>query len=272
VIICKSAAELERMRAANGLVAEILVELRDMVHPGVTTADLDAFAEARIRDRGGEPAFKGYHGFPATICASVNEEVVHGIPSRRQLVEGDIVSVDLGVQLDGFYGDAAVTLPVGRISERAAELLRVTEQSLHCGIAKARPGGRVSDIGHAVQVHVEAHGFSVVREFVGHGIGASLHEEPQVPNYGSPGRGPRLTEGMVVAIEPMVNMGKAAVRVLGDGWTAVTRDGMLSAHFEHTIAITKDGPLVLTAPAGAVLADAAGYWEGAGAASVAERR
>jgi methionyl aminopeptidase len=272
VIICKSAAELDLMRAANALVAEILAELRDMVQPGVTTADLDAFAEARIRRAGGEPAFKGYHGYPATVCASVNEEVVHGIPSRRQLVEGDIVSIDLGVQLDGYYGDAAVTLPVGRVSERAADLLRVTEQALHRGIAKARPGGRVSDIGHAVQAHVEAHGFSVVREFVGHGIGASLHEEPQVPNYGTPGRGPRLTEGMVIAIEPMVNMGKPAVRVLGDGWTAVTRDGLLSAHFEHTVAVTVDGPLVLTAPTGAVVADAEGYWAGAGAPRLAERR
>jgi len=272
VIICKSAAELDRMRAANGLVADILAELRGMVRPGATTADLDAYAEARIRDRGAEPAFKGYHGYPATICASVNEEVVHGIPSRRQLIEGDIVSVDLGVQLDGFYGDAAVTLPVGPVSERAAELLRVTEQALHCGIGKARPGGRVSDIGHAVQACVEQHGFSVVREFVGHGIGASLHEEPQVPNYGTPGRGPRLAEGMVLAIEPMVNMGKAAVRVLNDGWTAVTRDGMLSAHFEHTVAVTRDGPLVLTAPSGAALADAEGYWETAASPRLAERR
>jgi methionyl aminopeptidase len=272
VIICKSPAELDRMRAANALVAEVLAELRGMVRPGLTTADLDAFAEQRIRDRGGDPAFKGYHGYPATICASVNEEVVHGIPSRRELVEGDIVSVDLGVQLDGFYGDAAVTLPVGRVSERAADLLRVTEEALHRGIGRARPGGRVSDISHAVQTHVEQHGFSVVREFVGHGIGASLHEEPQVPNYGTPGRGPRLAEGMVLAIEPMVNLGKPAVRVLNDGWTAVTRDGMLSAHFEHTVAVTKDGPLVLTAPSGAALANAEGYWEPARTAKLAERR
>ena len=234
------------MRAANALVAEVLAELRGMVRPGLTTADLDAFAEERIRDRGGDPAFKGYHGYPATICASINEEVVHGIPSRRELVEGDIVSVDLGVRLDGFYGDAAVTLPVGRVSERAADLLRVTEEALHRGIGRARPGGRVSDISHAVQTHVEQHGFSVVREFVGHGIGASLHEEPQVPNYGTPGRGPRLAEGMVLAIEPMVNLGKPAVRVLNDGWTAVTRDGMLSAHFEHTVAVTDNGPEILT--------------------------
>jgi methionyl aminopeptidase len=261
VIICKSAAELDRMRAANALVADVLAELRRIVQPGVTTADLDAYAEARIRDRGGEPAFKGYHGYPAAICASVNEEVVHGIPSRRELREGDIVSIDIGVLLDGFFGDAAITVPVGPITEEAAELLRVTEEALHRGLAKARIGARISDIGHAVQALVEAHGFSVVREFVGHGIGASLHEEPQIPNYGGPGRGPRLSEGMVLAIEPMVNMGKAAVKVLGDGWTAVTRDGKLSAHFEHTVAVTTKGPLVLTAPRGAVLADADGYWE-----------
>jgi len=261
VIICKSPAEIERMRAANALVAEVLSELRGMIAPGVTTADLDAHAEMRLRDRGGEPAFKGYHGYPATICASVNEEVVHGIPSRRALHEGDIVSIDLGVLLDGFFGDAAVTVPVGRITEGAADLLRVTEESLHRGLAQARVGARVSDIGHAVQAHVEAHGLSVVREFVGHGIGASMHEEPQIPNYGSPGRGPRLAEGMVLAIEPMVNMGKPAVKVLGDGWTAVTRDGRLSAHFEHTVAVTANGPLVLTAPGGAVVAGADGYWE-----------
>jgi methionyl aminopeptidase len=262
VIVCKSAAELERMRAPNALVAEILGALRGIVQAGVTTADLDAFAEARVREGGGEPAFKGYHGYPASICASVNDEVVHGIPSRRPLAEGDIVSIDLGVYLDGFYGDAAVTLPVGRITARAAALLRVTEESLHRAIAKVRVGGRVSDIGHAVQAHVEGHGFSVVREFVGHGIGASLHEEPQVPNYGTPGRGPRLAEGMVLAIEPMVNMGKAGVRVLSDGWTAVTKDGLLSAHFEHTVAVTADGPLVLTAPGGAVVAAHDGYWTG----------
>jgi len=265
VIICKSPAELERMKRASALVAEVLGELRTRVKPGVTTAELDRHAEARVREGGAEPAFKGYHGYPATICASVNEEVVHGIPSRRELVEGDVISIDMGVLLDGFFGDAAVTVPVGRVSERAADLLRVTEESLHRGIAAVRVGGRVSDIGHAVQAHVEQHGLSVVREFVGHGIGASLHEEPQIPNYGRPGSGPRLTEGMVLAIEPMVNMGKPAVRLLQDGWTAVTRDGLLSAHFEHTVAVTADGPLVLTAAGGAVLAGADGYWE-AGAA------
>src|SRR5215213_10756140 len=240
------------MRAANGLVAEVLAELRAMVAPGVTTADLDAHAESRLRDHGGEPAFKGYHGYPATICASVNEEVVHGIPSRRELREGDIVSIDLGVLLDGFFGDAAVTVPVGPITEGAADLLRVTEESLHRGLAHARLGGRVSDIGHAVQAHVEAHGFSVVREFVGHGIGASLHEEPQIANYGDPGRGPRLAEGMTLAIEPMVNVGRPGVKMLADGWTAITRDGSLSAHFEHTVAVTKNGPLVLSRAAARV--------------------
>ena len=247
MIVCKSPAELERMRAANGLVADVLVELRGLVAPGVTTAELDAFAERRVRGAGGEPAFKGYHGFPATLCTSVNEEVIHGIPGPRALCEGDIVSIDLGVVLGGFYGDAAITVPVGRISEEAAELLRVTDEALHLGIEEARVGRRVSDIGHAVQRHVEAGGFSVVREFVGHGVGILLHEEPQVPNYGPPGRGARLSEGMVLAVEPMVNLGRPAVRVLEDGWTAVTRDRSLSAHFEHTVAVTREGPLVLTA-------------------------
>jgi methionyl aminopeptidase len=194
------------------------------------------------------PAFKGYHGFPATLCISVNEEVIHGIPGPRALRDGDIVSIDLGVVLDGFYGDAAITVPVGAITAEAAALLRVTEESLYQGIEQAKVGGRVSDIGHAVQRHVEAHGFSVVREFVGHGVGLALHEEPQVPNYGPAGRGPRLAEGMTLAIEPMVAMGKAAVKVLGDGWTAVTKDRSLAAHFEHTIAITAAGPVILTTP------------------------
>jgi len=218
-----------------------------MVAPGVTTEDIDRAAEATVRRAGAEPAFKGYHGFPATICASVNEHVVHGIPSsKRPLVEGDIFSIDMGAKLDGFYGDSAVTVPVGRVPAAASDLLRVTEESLFRGIDAVKPGARVSDIGAAIQRHVEAHGFSIVREFVGHGIGTSLHEEPQIANYGEPGRGPRLAEGMVLAIEPMVNMGRPAVKVLKDGWTAVTRDGSLSAHFEHTVAVTKDGPLVLT--------------------------
>ena len=255
MIVCKSPVEIERMRVANVLVADVLAELAAMAAPGVTTADLDAKAESLVRAAGAEPAFKGYRGYPATLCASVNEQVVHGIPGKRPLVEGDIISLDMGVKLNGFYGDSAVTVPIGRVDPEVLRLLAVTQESLEKGIAQVRLGGRVSDIGHAIQEHVEAGGFSVVREFVGHGIGASLHEDPQIANYGEAGHGPRLAEGMVLAIEPMVNMGKPAVRVLSDGWTAVTRDGSLSAHFEHTVAVTKSGPLVLTmrstAPAGA---------------------
>ena len=248
MIVCRSAAELERMREAGRLVGEVLTELTARVKPGVTTAELDELAEARIRRAGATPAFKGYHGYPATICASINEEVIHGIPSgRRVLNEGDVISIDVGASLEGYFGDSAVTLAVGKVSESAATLLRVTEESLFKAIERVRPGGRISDIGHAVQAHVEAYGFSVVREFVGHGIGQRMHEEPQVPNYGEPGRGPRLAEGMVLAIEPMVNAGKPAVKVLGDGWTAVTRDRSLSAHFEHTVAVTANGPWILTA-------------------------
>jgi len=248
VIVCRSTAELERMREAGRLVGEVLTELAAHVAPGVTTADLDALAEKRIARAGATPAFKGYHGYPATICASINEEVIHGIPSgRRVLNEGDVISIDVGASLDGYFGDSAITLAVGQVSEEAATLLRVTDESLYKAIDAVKLGGRVSDIGHAVQKHVEAYGFSIVREFVGHGIGQKMHEEPQVPNYGEPGRGPRLTEGMVLAIEPMVNAGKAAVKVLADGWTAVTRDGSLSAHFEHTVAVTADGPWILTA-------------------------
>ena len=236
------------MRDAGRLVGEVLAELATVVAPGVTTADLDAVAERRIARAGAVPAFKGYHGYPATICASINEEVIHGIPSgRRVLNEGDILSIDVGVSLNGYFGDSAITVPVGKVSERAGALLRATEESLYKAIERVRPGGRISDIGHAVQQHVEANGFTVVREFVGHGIGQRMHEEPQVPNYGEPGRGPRLAEGMVLAIEPMVNAGKAAVKVLADGWTAVTKDGSLSAHFEHTVAVTADGPWILTA-------------------------
>jgi methionyl aminopeptidase len=246
VIVCKSSAEIERMRVANTLVADVLAELAGLVAPGVTTGDLDAAAEQLVRAGGAEPAFKGYRGYPATLCASVNEQVVHGIPSSRALGDGDIISLDMGVKLNGFYGDSAITVPVGRVSEDVLRLLQVTQDALERGIAQVKIGGRVSDIGHAIQEYVEASGFSVVREFVGHGIGAALHEEPQIANYGDPGRGPRLAEGMVLAIEPMVNMGRPSVKVLSDGWTAVTRDGSLSAHFEHTVAVTKAGPMVLT--------------------------
>jgi len=246
VIICRSHVEIDKLRRVNQLVAEILAELRTMARPGATTGQLDRTAEQRVRAAGAVPAFKGYHGYPATICASVNEQVVHGIPSDRLLAEGDILSIDMGAKLDGFFGDCAVTVPIGRVSARADALLRVTDEALGRGIEAVKPGARVSDIGAAVQRHVEAHGFSVVREFVGHGIGTALHEEPQIANYGPGGRGPRLAEGMVLAIEPMVNLGKPAVKVLPDGWTAVTRDGSLSAHFEHTIVVTREGCEILT--------------------------
>jgi methionyl aminopeptidase len=248
MIVCRSAAEIERMRRANQFVALVLSQLEAAVAPGVTTADLDRLAEKLVRDGGAEPAFKGYRGYPATLCASVNEQVVHGIPSTsRVLKPGDIVSLDIGVKLDGFYGDSAVTVPVGDVPDETHQLLRVTNEALERGIRHVQAGGRLSDIGHAIQGWVESHGFSVVREFVGHGIGERLHEEPQIPNYGSPGRGPKLAEGMVLAIEPMVAMGRPETKVLADGWTAVTRDGSLAAHFEHTVAVTANGPLVLTA-------------------------
>jgi methionyl aminopeptidase len=238
---------LRRLREVNQLVAHVLEQLRETVAPGVTTEDLDALAEREIRSSGAVPAFKGYKGYPATICASVNEQVVHGIPSTATVLrEGDIISIDLGAKMGGFFGDSAVTVGVGRISPEASELLRVTEESLWKAIESVRPGARVSDIGHAVQHHVEKFGFSVVREFVGHGIGSELHEEPQIPNYGEPGRGPRLSEGMVLAIEPMVNLGGAGVKVLRDGWTAITSDRSLSAHFEHTVAVTSGGADVLS--------------------------
>ena len=248
MIICRSATELDRMREAGRLVGEVLAELAAYVGPGITTFELDKIAEKRITAVGGVPAFKGYRGYPATICASINDEIIHGIPSpRRMLREGDIVSIDVGASLGGYFGDSAITLPVGRVSDEAARLLRVTEEALYRAIERARRGARVSDISHEVQRHVEAEGFSVVREFVGHGIGERMHEEPQVPNYGEPGHGPRLSEGMVLAIEPMVNAGKPAVKVLPDGWTAVTRDRSLSAHFEHTVAVTAGEPWILTA-------------------------
>jgi methionyl aminopeptidase len=252
VIVCRSAAEIAKMRAANQFVAEILAELEAAVAPGVTTGDLDRLAERLVRDGGAVAAFKGYRGYPATLCASVNEEVVHGIPAAtRTLVEGDIISLDVGVKLDGFFGDSAVTVPVGRISDARARLLQVTRESLDRAIAQVQVGGRLSDIGHAVQTWVEMHGFSIVREFVGHGIGEKLHEEPQIPNYGQPGRGPKLEAGMVLAIEPMVAQGRPETKVLADGWTAVTRDGSAAAHFEHTVAVSAAGPLVLTARQGA---------------------
>lgn len=228
------------------MVAEILQLLREKVRPGITTLELDRLAEQQCIKWKARPAFKGYGGFPFTICASPNEQVVHGFSNSQPLVDGDIISIDFGLIIDGFYGDSAVTIPVGEISEDAADLLRVTEESLHCGIAAALAGAHLSDVSNAVQTNVESAGYSVVRDFVGHGIGRQLHEDPQVPNFGVPGRGPRLKSGMTIAIEPMVNAGRADVKVLSDGWTAVTVDGRLSAHFEHTIAITENGPEILT--------------------------
>jgi len=242
MIILKTPGEIEVMAKASRVVAETLEVLKKAVSVGVTTDELDALAEAEILARGAKPAFKGYRNYPKTLCASVNEQVVHGIPSKRKLKEGDIIGLDLGAIVDGFYGDSAVTVMIGEVSDKTAKLVRVTEKALMIGIEQAVVGRRLSDISHAIQHHVETAGYSVVTEFVGHGIGRQLHEEPQVPNYGRPGQGPRLQGGMVLAIEPMVNMGGSAVRVLDDRWTAVTADGSLSAHFEHTIAIQASGP------------------------------
>lgn len=247
MVILKSLQEIEKIREACLIVADALAGLREMVRPGVNTQGLDEFAERFIRAAGGIPAFKGYRGYPKTLCTSLNEQVVHGIPSRDVVLkEGDIISLDLGVIVEGFYGDAAVTLPVGTISPEAERLSRVTEEALTRGIAAARVGNRLYDISYAIQATAESNGFSVVRDFVGHGIGRSLHEDPQLPNFGEPGRGPRLKAGTVLAIEPMVNRGGSATVVKEDNWTAVTADGSLSAHFEHTVAVMPDGPWVLT--------------------------
>jgi methionyl aminopeptidase len=247
-IVCKSAAEIGRMRQSGRIVRQVLDHVRTVVAPGVTTMDLERIAEKKIAELGAKPAFKGYYDYPCVLCTSVNEEIVHGIPSeKRMLKQGDIVSIDCGVVLDGYYGDAAITVPVSEAVEpELRKLLTVTEESLYRGIDQAVIGNAVGDVGAAVQEHVEAAGFSVVREFVGHGIGTHLHEEPQVPNYGARGHGAKLREGMVLAIEPMVNYGKAGTRVLEDKWTAVTVDGSFSAHFEHCVAVTKDGPVILT--------------------------
>jgi methionyl aminopeptidase len=248
VSVQKSWNELQKMHRACRIVVETLETLAQAAVAGVTTRELDRIAKDCIVKEGAKPAFLGYRGYPATLCISVNEEVVHGIPGSRKLKEGDIVSLDLGCIVDGFYGDSARTVAVGRVSPEASRLMRVTEEALHQGIAACHPGKRVGDIGHAVQQHAEANGYSVVREFVGHGIGTSLHEDPQVPNYGPPGRRERLVPGMCLAIEPMVNLGAAGVRVLEDGWTAVTTDGKLSAHFELSVAITEQGPWILSDP------------------------
>ncbi|MRR11854.1 type I methionyl aminopeptidase [bacterium] len=246
MIITKSAAELDIMREAGRITARALRVVASAVRPGVTTSELDALAEQTIRDAGAAPAFKGYHGFPATLCTSVNEQVVHGIPASRALREGEILSVDCGAIVDGYYGDSAMTFPVGEVSDEAKRLMDATRASLEAGIARCVPGMRLYDVSAAVQGVAERAGFSVVREYVGHGIGRSMHEDPQVPNYGKAGTGPTLKPGMVFAIEPMINAGRADVRSLDDGWTVVTADGSLSAHFEHTVAITESGPRVLT--------------------------
>jgi methionyl aminopeptidase len=246
MIILKSKSEIDKMRIACRIVAEVLQELARLARPGVSTLELDAFAEKSIRARGAVPAFKGYRGFPKTLCVSVNEQVVHGIPSKRRLKEGDIVGLDLGAKWDGYYGDAAMTIPVGNITSIAESLLATAREALSLGIKEVSPGQHLSDISHTIQRYAEGQGYSVVRAFVGHGIGTALHEEPQVPNFGPPGRGPRLKVGMVLAIEPMVNIGDADVEILDDGWTVVTADGQLSAHFEHTVAITEAGPEILT--------------------------
>src|SRR5436853_7058722 len=248
-IVRKSAAEIEKMRRSGHVVREVLDHLRTLVAPGVSTMELERAAEQKMKDLGAKPAFKGYYDYPCVLCTSVNQEIVHGIPSPKHVLkEGDIISIDCGVVLDGYYADSAVTVPVGNhVKPEIKKLLDVTKASLERAIQTARIGSTVGDVGAAVQEMVEANGFSVVREFVGHGIGTRLHEEPQVPNYGTRGHGPRLREGMVLAIEPMVNVGKPDTRLLDNKWTAVTVDGSLSAHFEHSVAVTKDGPVVLTA-------------------------
>lgn len=247
MIICKSAAEIEKLRRSGRMVRQVLGEIREHAQPGATTMDLEKFVARRFKELGARSAFKGYRGYPCVLCASVNDEIIHGIPSDRCILkEGDILSLDTGVILDGYVGDSAITIPIGAISEAAQRLLKVTEESLELALDRVRLGNRLGDVSATVQHYAEKNGYSVVREFVGHGIGKAMHEEPQIPNYGHAGHGPILKEGMVFAIEPMVNAGSAGVRVLDDNWTAVTADGKLSAHFEHMVAVTQNGPDVLT--------------------------
>lgn len=246
MIIRKSKAEIEKMRHAGQIVGHVLRCLSAMVQPGITTRDLDNEAERMIRDAGAYPTFKGYHGYPASICASINDEVVHGIPGDRRLRDGDIIGIDCGATYQGYVGDSAITVAVGKVGDEIVRLMEATRQSLYKAIEKCRVGNRLGDVCHAVQSHVEPLGFSIVRNYCGHGIGRAMHEEPQVPNYGKPGTGPVLREGLVLAIEPMVNLGRHETKVLSDGWTVITLDGRPSAHFEHTVAITKDGPQILT--------------------------
>lgn len=248
MIICKSAAELEQMRRVGLVVWNVLESLRGLARPGVTTLELEKVAEKTLAEAGARPAFKGYHGYPCVLCTSVNDEIIHGIPSQRVLKNGDILSIDVGAELGGYFADAAITVPVGAVSPELQHLLRVTEESLYRAIEQVKVGNRISDISAVVQRHVEQNGFSVVRDFVGHGIGTELHEEPQIPNFGEPGRGPRLKPGMVLAIEPMVNTGSPKAKILADKWTAVTEDGGYSAHFEHCVAVTENGPWILTRP------------------------
>src|SRR5882672_6878153 len=262
-IECKSPREIELMRQAGHILADLMDRLRELVKPSMTTLDVDVEVERFITTRGARPAFKGYRGFPATVCISINEEVVHGIPSpQRRLRAGDIVGLDLGCIVEGYFADCAFTTALGDVPAPVRKLLDVTRESLDLAIEQCRPGRRLSDVSHAVQAHVEANGFGIVRAFVGHGIGRALHEEPQIPNFGDPGRGPQLKPGMVRAIEPMVTMGSWEVRILDDGWTAVTQDGSLAAHFEHTVAVTDDGPEVLTSLAGERAASTTGPGQG----------
>lgn len=246
MVVLKSPQEIEKIRKSNQMVAETLAILKSEIKPGINTLYLNDLSERLVREKGAIPAFKGYRGFPYALCASPNNVVVHGFPSQKPLCEGDIISLDFGVFFDGYYGDSAITVGVGKISDSSRQLAQVTKESLYKGIEKAVPGGRLSDISHAVQLHAEAAGFSVVRKFVGHGIGSKLHEEPQIPNFGEPNTGLRLKAGMTLAIEPMVNEKGYDIEILEDGWTAVTKDGCLSAHFEHTIAITENGPVILS--------------------------
>lgn len=244
IIYCEE--EISTIRKSNQIVAKILTELGKIITPGVQTKELNEYAELRVKEMNAIPAFKDYRGYPASLCTSINEEIVHGIPSSRCLRDGDIISLDFGVLYEGYYGDAAVTYPVGEITPKAKKLIKTAEESFYKGMEQMKPGKRISDISFAIQSHVESQGFSVIRAFVGHGIGLSLHEEPQVPNFGSPGRGPKLKSGMVLAIEPMIAMGDWDVEILDDNWTAITRDRSLSAHYEHTVAITQKGPEILS--------------------------
>ena len=246
MILLKSLQEIAKMEKANRIVAEVLEGVKEKIQPGIETRELDELAEEMCRKHRVTPAFKGYRGYPRSICVSVNEEVVHGIPGPRRLKAGDLVSLDFGVKYEGFYGDAAITVGVGDVGEKARALMAVTEESLYAGIAKVKAGKRLSDVSHAVQTVVEGAGFGVIREFVGHGIGRSLHEDPQIPNYGPPDRGPTMQVGMTFAIEPMTSMGSWQVRILKDGWTAITQDGSLAAHFEHSVALTENGVLILS--------------------------